>query len=77
MTGGQLAQLRALALSVELMRAQIDALLMSSSDAPAAPVNPAETCPKCGAGGDSQVDQSTLDGTKRIFCTSCRTERVL
>lgn len=62
------------------LRAQLDAaiLMAEMEDAQSKPqVDPAQTCPTCWATGDSQVDRSTLDGTKRIVCTQCQTERIV
>lgn len=63
-------------------RAQLDALILLSEmhaglTSQPLPVNPATTCPNCGSEGDSQIDRSTLDGTKRIHCSGCGQERIL
>lgn len=70
MTPGQLAQLRALALLVESMRAQIDALL-ANEGAPRAEA-PA-TCATCGG---VEMDSRRLDGSTVKVCTVCGLERV-
>lgn len=62
------------------LRAQVDALLaleQMECAQQAEPLNQAETCPKCGATGETQVNTSTLDGTKRRQCLVCGVERVL
>ncbi|HJT96613.1 MAG TPA: hypothetical protein VJ777_32455 [Mycobacterium sp.] len=73
-------QLQAVAMQIECLRAQVDALMaIALGQQPAAemPVDPAETCPNCGASGDSQLDTSTLDGVKRRKCAQCQQERIL
>lgn len=70
--------------SLYALRAQVDALIVAEEtdfgippELSPLPVDPARTCPNCGSEGESQIDRSTLDGTKRILCTGCHRERVL
>ena len=61
------------------IKAQVDAaiLVALNSQPQAPPLDPAETCPKCGASGETQLDTSTLDGTQRRKCTVCGEGRTL
>ncbi len=64
------------------LRAMVDAAIVLVQNAgmgapePAA-LDPAETCPYCGATGESQRDTSTLDGMQRRICLRCQKERTL
>lgn len=62
------------------LRAQLDATILTveaqAGIGRPAPKDP-DACPNCGAAGESQVNQDTLDGTKRRFCTNCKTLREL
>lgn len=74
-------QLQALAMQIECLRSQVDAVLAialgADSGEPQAPVDPAETCPACGASGETQADTSRVDGVQRRRCLSCGQERIL
>jgi formate dehydrogenase maturation protein FdhE len=73
MSAALLAQLYAL-------RAQVDAVIVAVQEhvpQPAPPLDPADTCPTCGATGDAVLDTSTLDGTSRRLCSVCRSDWVL
>jgi hypothetical protein len=64
------------------LRAQVDALIVAAQlDGGAAesaqPLDPATTCPTCGATGESQKNTSTMDGTQRRHCLNCNADRVL
>lgn len=69
-----LPQLRALKAQVEalLFMAEMHAVMLAPQ-----PSDAAQKCPKCGGDGDTQIDQSTLDGVRRVFCANCRELRVL
>lgn len=58
------------------LRAQVEALIVMA-EAGQAPVNPATKCPTCGATDEQIEDVSTIDGTKRRLCKSCRHEWTL
>lgn len=59
------------------LRVQLDAVILALESelgmSATAPVE-AGSCPNCGAGPDFVKDTSTLDGTKRSYCTNCRHE---
>jgi hypothetical protein len=63
------------------LRAMVDAtIVLVQNDGMGAPepeIDPAETCPSCGATGESQRNTSTLDGTQRRICLRCQKERTL
>jgi hypothetical protein len=64
---------------VYAIRAQVDALilLVQSGQPGPLPIDPAETCPKCGSSGETQEVRNTLDGTRRRYCTVCQEMREL
>jgi hypothetical protein len=61
------------------IRAAVDAAIIQAETSRGGqpPSDPAETCPTCGATGESQADTSTMDGVKRRKCLRCQAERVL
>jgi hypothetical protein len=63
------------------IRAAVDAAIIQAQSQPSQgappPTDPAETCPYCGASGETQRDTSALAGPKTVLCLRCQKERTL
>jgi formate dehydrogenase maturation protein FdhE len=59
-------------LQLVALRAQVEALIALEGGES---VVEEGRCPTCGAGPEDQIDNSTLDGVRRLVCRRCKVER--
>lgn len=70
-------QVQALAMQLEAMRGQLDALMsIALAQEPQAPPLEPGSCPKCGAPAEKQSAAPSLGGPTRMRCRECQVEWV-